>query len=290
MIYEKVVAVFDTSEHAQTAVNALKAAGFSSADISVMSNDTLDDQGAKIATATGFWHRLFGSDVDLHEAKVYGNTVGKGGSVVSLRAPETMVKKAVDILHTHSPVDVNQRAARLGIIGAAAAPIGEAASQATAKTAAAASTVAQTVKGTTAPAARTGKDDDVIRLAEEQMEVGKRQIETGMTRVRRFVIEKAVEANVTLHEEHAAIARRAITDKNYIQDVDWSDRTVEVRETAETPVVSKSSRIVEEVVVGKEGSDRVETVKDKVRRQQVEIEKQQSQQTTPPSTTPRGNT
>ena len=124
----------------------------------------------------------------------------------------------------------------------------------------------------------------MIRLAEEQMDVGKRQIETGMTRVRRFVIEKAVEANVTLHEEHAAIARRAITDKNFIQDVDWSDRTVEVRETAETPVVSKSSRIVEEVVVGKEGSDRVETVKDKVRRQQVEIEKQ------PSSTPPRGNT
>jgi uncharacterized protein (TIGR02271 family) len=283
MNYEKVVAVFDTSEHAQTAVNALKAAGFSSDDISVMSNDTLDDQGAKIATATGFWHRLFGSDVDLHEAKVYGNTVGKGGSVVSLRAPETMVKKAVDILHTHSPVDVNQRAARLGIIGAAAAPLTGAASQATSKVATAASTVAQTVKGT-ATTPRTGRDDDVIRLAEEQMDVGKRQIETGMTRVRRFVIEKAVEANVTLHEEHAAIARRAITDKNYIQDVDWSDRTVEVRETAETPVVSKSSRIVEEVVVGKEGSDRVETVKDKVRRQQVEIEKQ------PTQTPPRGNT
>jgi uncharacterized protein (TIGR02271 family) len=282
MIYEKVVAVFDTSEHAQTAVNALKAAGFSADDISVMSNDTLDDKGAKIATATGFWHRLFGRDVDLHEAKVYGNTVGKGGSVVSLRAPETMVKKAVDILHTHSPVDVNQRAARLGIIAAAAAPAG-AVSQAAAKVSTAASNLAQTVKGA-APAARTGKDDDVIRLAEEQMEVGKRQIETGMTRVRRFVIEKAVEANVTLHEEHAAIARRAITDKNYIQDVDWSDRTVEVRETAETPVVSKSSRIVEEVVVGKEGSDRVETVKDKVRRQQVEIEKQ------PTSTPPRGNT
>jgi uncharacterized protein (TIGR02271 family) len=287
MIYEKVVAVFDTSEHAQTAVNALKAAGFSSDDISIMSNDTLDDQGAKIATATGFWHRLFGSDVDLHEAKVYGNAVGKGGCVVSLRAPETMVKKAVDILHTHSPVDVNQRAARLGIIGAAAAPVAGAVSQATSKVATAASTaastVAQTAKGT-ATAARTGRDDDVIRLAEEQMEVGKRQIETGMTRVRRFVIEKAVEANVTLHEEHAAVARRAITDKNYIQDVDWSDRTVEVRETAETPVVSKSSRIVEEVVVGKEGSDRVETVKDKVRRQQVEIEKQ------PTQTPPRGNT
>jgi uncharacterized protein (TIGR02271 family) len=284
MIYEKVVAVFDTSEHAQSAVNALKAAGFSADDISVMSNDTLDDQGAKIATATGFWHRLFGGDVDLHEAKVYGNAVGKGGSVVSLRAPDTMVKKAVDVLHTLGPVDVNQRAASLGIIAAAAAPLAGAVSQGTAKTAAAASTLTQAASKAAAPAARTAKDNEVIGLAEEQLEVGKRQVETGMTRVRRFIIEKAVEADVTLHEEHAAIARRAITDKNYIQNVDWSDRTVEVRETAETPVISKSSRIVEEVVVGKEGSDRVETVKDKVRRQQVEVEKQ------PSSTPPRGNT
>ena len=265
-------------------MNALKAAGFSADDISVMSNDTLDDQGAKIATATGFWHRLFGGDVDLHEAKVYGNTVGKGGSVVTLRAPETMVKKAVDILHTHSPVDVNQRAASLGIIAAATAPAAGAISQGIAKTAATASTATQAASKAAAPAARTVKDNDVLRLAEEQLEVGKRQIETGMTRVRRFVIEKAVEADVTLHEEHASVARRAITDKNYIQNVDWSDRTVEVTETAETPVVSKTSRIVEEVVVGKEGSDRVETVKDKVRRQQVEIEKQ------PSSTPPRGNT
>ncbi len=284
MIYEKVVAVFDTSEHAQTAVNALKAAGFAADDISVMSNDTLDDQGAKIATATGFWHRLFGGDVDLHEAKVYGNTVGKGGSVVSLRAPETMVKKAVDILHTHSPVDVNQRAASLGIIAAAAAPAAGAVSQGSAKTAAAATAATQTAAKPAASAARNLKDNEVISLAAEELEVGKRQLETGMTRVRRFIIEKAVEANVTLHEEHALIARRAITDKNYIQNVDWSDRTVEVRETAEAPVVSKTSRIVEEVVVGKEGSDRVETVKDKVRRQQVEVEKQ------PSSTPPRGNT
>jgi len=37
--------------------------------------------------------------------------------------------------------------------------------------------------------------------------------------------------------------------------------------------VSKSSHIAEEVVVGKTGSDRVETIKDTVRRQQVEVER-----------------
>jgi stress response protein YsnF len=41
----------------------------------------------------------------------------------------------------------------------------------------------------------------------------------------------------------------------------------------EEPVVSKSVRIAEEVAVRKEGTDTVRTVKDKVRRQQVEVDK-----------------
>ena len=42
---------------------------------------------------------------------------------------------------------------------------------------------------------------------------------------------------------------------------------------AERAVVSKTARVVEEVTLRKAGTDRVETVKDTVRRQQVEVEK-----------------
>ena len=259
MAYEKVVAVFDTAAHAEKAVQALKAVGFSDADISIVRNDTLDNQGAQVTSESGFWHRLFGSDVDLHEAKVYGHAVGTGGSVLTLRAPDTLVDKAVAILHTHNPVDVNQRAASLGIMAAGAVPVAPAAVAA--------------AKAAVPAVALTAKEQEVIRLAEEQLNVGKRQVEAGMTRVRRFVTERPVEASVTLHEEHATVARRAITDAAYIQDIDWTDKEIDVSETAEQAVVSKSARVVEEVVVGKEGSDRVETIKDTVRRQQVEVER-----------------
>jgi uncharacterized protein (TIGR02271 family) len=271
MAYEKVVAVFDTPEHAQNAVRALQSAGFSAGDISVVNNETLDDRGARVATETGFWHRLFGSDVDLHEAKVYGHTVGRGGSVVTLRAPDTLVDKAVNLLHTHNPVDVNQRAASLGIISAAAAPAAQAAAAGARAVAGTAPSVAS--KAPTAASLPTGNQDEVLRLAEETLNVGKRQVEGGMTRVRRFVTERPVEAQVTLHEEHAEVARRAISDPGYIRDIDWSDRTIEVRETREQAVVNKSARIAEEVVIQKKGSDRVETVKDTVRRQQAEVER-----------------
>ena len=44
-------------------------------------------------------------------------------------------------------------------------------------------------------------------------------------------------------------------------------------ETDEEAVVSKTARVKEEIVVQKEATDRVETVRDTVRRQDVEIER-----------------
>jgi uncharacterized protein (TIGR02271 family) len=114
---------------------------------------------------------------------------------------------------------------------------------------------------------------DVLRLAEEHLEVGKEMAETGRTRIRRFVTEQEVAADVTLHEEHAEVLRKAISDPTYVGEIDWADGTVEVIETAEHALVNKTARIVEEVSLKKIGSDHVETIRDKIRRQQAEIER-----------------
>jgi len=50
--------------------------------------------------------------------------------------------------------------------------------------------------------------------------------------------------------------------------------TVEVVETAEVPVVSKGVRLREEVVVRTERTQRVETVRATVRRDEVEVRQQ----------------
>ena len=78
---------------------------------------------------------------------------------------------------------------------------------------------------------------------------------------------------MTLHEEHARVLRRASADANFVRNIDWTDKTIEVTETTEEPVVTKSVHIMEEVVIQKEGSDHVKTLRDKVRRQQVEVER-----------------
>jgi len=51
----------------------------------------------------------------------------------------------------------------------------------------------------------------------------------------------------------------------------FEERTVEVRETEEVPVVGKTAHVVEEVAIKKEATQRTETVKDTVRREEVEV-------------------
>jgi len=265
MAYQTIVAVFDTAAHAAAAVEALKAGGFAAADISVFDRDRLTvGRGAVNLREPGVWRRLFGGNMYQHEAMVYGKAIEEGGVVVSLRVVDSEVAHATGILDLHRPVDVHDRAITSGI--APAAHVETVAAAVAAEPIVAAQQVAVSPKLAEA-------HDEVLRLAEEQLEVGKRMVETGKTRIRRFVTEREVSADVTLHEEHAELLRRAVTDRVDVGDIDWADRTIEVVETAEQALVNKTARIVEEVGLRMTGTDHVETVHDKVRRQQVEIER-----------------
>ena len=52
----------------------------------------------------------------------------------------------------------------------------------------------------------------------------------------------------------------------------FEERTIQVHQTTEEPVVSKTAHVAEEVVVHKESTERTETVRDDVRREEVEIQ------------------
>ena len=267
MAYETIVAVYDTNAHAEAAVKALKAGGIADADISVFDDDRLAGDKKAIAEGVkdvGLWQRLFGDDVHEHEATVYHQTLERGGVVVSARVLDNEVAHATAILDIHRPVDVHDRAVTSGI--APAAHVEAVEKKLDAVPLAAAQKVA-------VPAKLAKANDEVLRLAEEQLQVGKRMVETGRTRVRRFVTEHEASADVTLHNEHAEVLRRAVTDPKYVGEIDWADGEIEVVETAEHALVNKTARIVEEVSLKKIGADHVETVKDKIRRQQVEIER-----------------
>ena len=259
MAYEKIVAVYDKTGKAKDAMRALEAAGFSTGDISLLNRDALTNSDVNDA---GLWRRLFGRDIGESQSSLYSRAVETGGAVLTLRLPESDVPRAMKILDVHQPQNINDSAARWDATPASKAvappPL--------------APRVTDTVTTGRESTITTGKEE-VLRLAEEHLDVAKRQVETGKARVHRFVIEEPVESQVTLHEEHASMLRRPVTDGRAIKDVDWTDKTIEITETAEQAVINKTAHISEEVVVRKEGSDHIETVRDKVRRQQVEIER-----------------
>jgi uncharacterized protein (TIGR02271 family) len=245
MNYEKIVTLYDKAEHADAAKQNLETAGFPSSEISIINSKTLGLASDKLREP-GLWHRLFGRDIQQYEATLYGRSVDSGGVVLTIRVPETDIARATSILKAHQSVDLLRRAEEQGLIKTAE-------------------------KVATARSAMHA-NEEVLALAEEELSVGKRIVQEGTTRIRRFVTERPVEAQVTLHEEHARIFRRATTDPEYLRGIDWTDKTIEVAEMMEEPVVSKSVHVAEEVVIQREGSDQVRTVRDKVRRQHVEVE------------------
>ena len=102
--------------------------------------------------------------------------------------------------------------------------------------------------------------------------VGKTAVESGRVRVYGRVSEKPVEQSVRLRDERINVERRAVDRP--VTDADRKDDVmIEVTEVREEPVVGKQERVVEEIVVGKTAEERTETVRDKVRRKDVEVER-----------------
>lgn len=114
--------------------------------------------------------------------------------------------------------------------------------------------------------------ETVIPIVEEELVVGKREVQSGGAHIRTGVIETPVEQSVNLHEEHVTVDRQRVNQPVSDMATAFQEKSFEVTETAEVPVVAKSARVVEEVVVGKTATDRVETVHDTVRRTDVEVD------------------
>jgi stress response protein YsnF len=111
---------------------------------------------------------------------------------------------------------------------------------------------------------------DVVR---EDLQVGKKTVETGGVRVRSRIIEKPVEEHLRLREEYVRVQREPVNRTATKAELDtFQDREIELTEHAEVPVVNKEARVVEEVRVSKDVNERDETIRDTVRETQVDID------------------
>jgi len=280
MSEETIVAMYDTAAHADAAIRDLKAADVPSNAISSHAQSSTSGTTTEPAREPGFWASLFGGEST--DSAVYDRSVASGSTVVTVKVPEQHKIRVIEILERHNPIDFDDRAASYGTTQTttttttAAAPILAPVAKAPLPKAAAS-------QATAIPAA-TVTGDDTIMVMEERLVVGKRAVNTGGARVRSYVVETPVEEQVTLHSETLRVERRPVTDGRLVTDADFREQSVEMRSTSEEAVVGKEARVVEEIALRKEATDRVETVRDTVRSTKVEVEKEPAVQTTQTAT------
>jgi len=157
---------------------------------------------------------MFGGEPD-HGTAVYDRSVASGSHVVTVKAPEARVAHVIDILERHGPVDVDDQTTDPGF-------------GATGRT----TTTTEQTRGMTEAGAvpgrgmRTHEGEEAIPLAEERINVSKRLVNRGTTRIRRFAVETPVEENVTLRSERVSVGRRPVSGDARVADADFADKTI----------------------------------------------------------------
>ncbi|WP_215845060.1 hypothetical protein [Candidatus Pantoea bituminis] len=107
MAHEKIVTMFSNTADAEGAKRSLLKAGFDDNDIDVISGDRLNKEEHE-ARHPGLWQRLFGDTVDEEQAEVYEDALRTGGVVLTLRADEEQLPRALSIIDAHDSGNMQQ--------------------------------------------------------------------------------------------------------------------------------------------------------------------------------------
>ena len=120
----------------------------------------------------------------------------------------------------------------------------------------------------------TGIDEDTIQLVEEQVAVGKRAVVGDTIKVSSKVVTDTVSETVSLTDEEAYVETKPVEKVVSAADADalFQEKTIEVTEVHEEPVVAKRAVVTGEVEVGKTAEQHTETVSETVRKTVVDID------------------
>ena len=261
-----IIGLFDNKTEAQAAMQELVAAGFAKENIDV-SNRRYDETTAGTANQTsaatgagggvsGFFNSLFGDNSP--EARNYTEAASDADAIVTIQTDsDERARQIAAILDRNGAFDVDERATQYQ------------------------ASHAQT-GGSAVTENRTETTGDMtIPIVEEELQVGKSTVEQGGVRIRSRVIEKPVQETLRLREEHVVVNRRPVN--RAVTDTDlntFTEGEIEITERAEQAVVSKQARVVEEIEVGKQVSEREQVISDTVRRTDVDVEQINGEVTT----------
>lgn len=266
-----VVGVFDSYSAAENASRQLVESGIPRENINVQSESRTTTAGGQAygdeaayggaATTThesgfmGWLHSIFGSD-DAEDARAergnYTEAVKRGKAVVSVTTTRDLTDNATRILNAAGAVDIDDHASswREG--------------------------QAEYALENNGAERRDFATDDrkTIPVVEEEMQIGKRAVRRGGVRVYSRVVDEPVNEQINLREERVKVERRPVDREISGDEIrNLRDQTIEVMETSEEAVIGKRARVKEEVIIGKEMTERTENVRDNVRRTEVKVDR-----------------
>ena len=243
---QTVIGLFDSPDAAYAAEEALMQQGIDQSSIYFSAREGaqsgLKEAGQPMEAIRSFLGEIFGSD-NAEEMDSYIEEIDQGSILLSVDVPDDAdVTPICEAMQDSGALELNAT-------GSAQQEGGE----------------QDEAQGQTIPE------------IEEQMQIGKRQAGQGKVRVVSRVVETPVQEDVILREERATISRHQADRPASPDEIDaQAGKTIEVEEMREKPVISKSAQVTGEVEVGKETSQRTETVEGTVRKTKVEAEREES--------------
>jgi uncharacterized protein (TIGR02271 family) len=261
-----ITALFDTRADAEAGRQRLLDANLDMGNVNIYDKSSIGEAGYSSHSEPGMWGSIKNAFLPDEDRHTYEEGVRRGGFLLIADVDDHQADEAVRALDNANvnSVDIEDRANQWksqGWTPPAAAPAAGAGMAAA--TALAAADRDPLVTGNAGDKAR-------IPVVEEQLVVGKREVERGGVRVRSYVTEQPVHEQIRLREERINVERRPVDRP--VGDDAFREQAIEVRATAEEAVVQKTARVVEEVLIGKEITQRQEQVSDTVRHTEVQIE------------------
>jgi len=216
--------------------------------------------------------------VPSDEARFYAEGVRRGSTLIMARVHDDDADDVSDIMHRHGAVDIHGRSQTWKQSGWSdfdenAQPYTH--EQITKEHETYRTSMAPTTgKAAATTTAREG--EVVLPVIEEELAVGKRTVERGGARIYTHVTEKPVAETVRLRTERVRVERHPVNREIAPGSLDsMRDGSIEITERSEEAVIDKRARVVEEVVVSKEATEREQTVRDTVRSTDVRVEEVQ---------------
>ncbi|HEY0171230.1 MAG TPA: YsnF/AvaK domain-containing protein [Pyrinomonadaceae bacterium] len=247
------------------------------------------------ATAGGLASGLKRLGVEDDEAHTYAEGLKRGGTLVTVNADESRADLAVGVMRRLGAVEIDKRAAqwreggwqgfgetetlRPHVTPDADEEVTSRVDRRSEVTAEHEPLRAQPLAGAPRGDAAAGDEFAVpapevaIPVVAEELQVGKREVERGGVRVQKRVSEIPVEEDVTLREERVNVNRRPADYTFHGSDSEaFQESIVEIKEAYEEVILNKKSRVVEEIVINKDVEEHTETVRETLRKTEVDVQ------------------